>query len=328
MKRIYIILVMMFVVITENVAQSLKGLRICIDPGHGGTALTDSYRVGINGEREEWVNLRVAQYLEKLLRDEGAEIKMTRTEDVFVELADRARQANDFAADLFISIHHNGTADTTVNYPVIYFHGSKLENKASVYFGELLVKELHEKLFLNGTNKYSIVSDYLIFPGRGAAVLRGTYGIPAIIGEASYFTNPTEEMRLKNDSYNRQEAFAYYFTIKKFFGLKERQDILNKGSVSLEIPKVEVNQEAARMNSDAWLWSSKIDFAVGIIESKDVGKYEEAKACLLDVMRLFPDNYRVQTMYESLLEVLKRLGNKELYDLIAKRYENYVFTIN
>ena len=37
----------------------LQDKKICIDPGHGGTAAVDSYRVGPSGEREEWIDLRV-----------------------------------------------------------------------------------------------------------------------------------------------------------------------------------------------------------------------------------------------------------------------------
>jgi hypothetical protein len=33
----------------------LAGRVVCVDPGHGGTAATDSYRVGPCGEREEWI---------------------------------------------------------------------------------------------------------------------------------------------------------------------------------------------------------------------------------------------------------------------------------
>jgi hypothetical protein len=37
---------------------------IVLDAGHGGTSHTDFYRVGPSGEREEWINLRVAQFYE------------------------------------------------------------------------------------------------------------------------------------------------------------------------------------------------------------------------------------------------------------------------
>ena len=67
-------------------ASSLQGKVICLDPGHGGTAATDSYRVGLGGGREEWINLRVALELKKLLEAKGARVILTRTEYVDVPL--------------------------------------------------------------------------------------------------------------------------------------------------------------------------------------------------------------------------------------------------
>lgn len=65
-------------------ASALKGKTVCLDPGHGGTAATDSYRVGLGGEREERINLRVALELKKMLEAKGARVVMTRTADVDV----------------------------------------------------------------------------------------------------------------------------------------------------------------------------------------------------------------------------------------------------
>jgi hypothetical protein len=45
----------------------LKGKIISIDPGHGGSAATDSYRQGPTGEREEWIDLRVGLLLKEIL---------------------------------------------------------------------------------------------------------------------------------------------------------------------------------------------------------------------------------------------------------------------
>lgn len=74
---------------------SIKGKIICLDPGHGGTADTDAFRQGPSGEREEWINLRVAFMLKELLEKNGAQVIMTRTEDVFIPLADRASIAKE-----------------------------------------------------------------------------------------------------------------------------------------------------------------------------------------------------------------------------------------
>jgi N-acetylmuramoyl-L-alanine amidase len=84
----------------QQMAKPLTGKTICVDPGHGGTALTDSYRVGPSGEREEWINLRVGLMLQKMLEEKGAKVLITRTEDKVVSLPDRAKLAVENKADL------------------------------------------------------------------------------------------------------------------------------------------------------------------------------------------------------------------------------------
>jgi N-acetylmuramoyl-L-alanine amidase len=78
---------------------------IVIDPGHGGKD------PGCNGvtHKEKDVALAVALKLEKYITENIKDVKviLTRRTDVFVELEDRARIANDNNADLFISIHCN-----------------------------------------------------------------------------------------------------------------------------------------------------------------------------------------------------------------------------
>jgi N-acetylmuramoyl-L-alanine amidase len=193
----------------------LAGRVVCVDPGHGGTAATDSYRVGPSGEREEWIDLRVARMLRDELERRGARVVMTRTEDVAVELPRRAEIAREAGADLFLSVHHNATADPTWNAPTVYFHGSASENQAGVALARLVADRLNEALF-DGRATPAIVSDHAIFPGRGAAVLRHSYGIPGVISEASFFTNPDEERRLRDEAHNRREAEALARAVEEF----------------------------------------------------------------------------------------------------------------
>jgi N-acetylmuramoyl-L-alanine amidase len=79
--------------------------KIVIDPGHGGK---DPGAVGPSGLLEKNVNLEISKTLKKLLEDElQVEIIMTRDDDRFVSLNERARIANEASADLFISVHCN-----------------------------------------------------------------------------------------------------------------------------------------------------------------------------------------------------------------------------
>lgn len=89
---------------------NLSGRTICINPGHGGSD------PGACGDlRESDMNLTVALRLGQLLAERGAQVIYTRTTDVRVPLSDRPVIANNAGADLFISIHHNGSNDPNVS---------------------------------------------------------------------------------------------------------------------------------------------------------------------------------------------------------------------
>lgn len=293
---------------------------IVIDPGHGGTAETDSYRVGPGGEREEWINLRVALKLEQLLTENGATVFLTRTDDEHVELADRAKLAKENRADLFLSIHHNATADISANFPIIYFHGYAGENLAGVRLAQLTAEHLRNALF-SGEGPVVVASDHTIFPTAGAAVLRETYGIPAIISEASFFTNPAEEQRLKDPEYNMLEAQALYDAIVAFFS--ERQPPIRRKNSRYELPPFQVMQEAERMNPRALNW---YDFAM---EAKDLatidgpGAWEMAYTLATLSVQSFPDSPAARDAHLVRAEMLKKLGKPDDAESIRLRVEQF-----
>lgn len=80
-----------------------KNRTVCIDAGHGGkdvgAVLDERY------EKDD--NLRLALAAAEALTERGFTVVMTRTEDVFVELADRCEIANSADAALFVSFHRN-----------------------------------------------------------------------------------------------------------------------------------------------------------------------------------------------------------------------------
>ncbi|WP_158858258.1 N-acetylmuramoyl-L-alanine amidase [Lunatibacter salilacus] len=299
----------------------LNGKIICLDPGHGGTAATDSYRVGPTGEREEWINLRVGMYLKKMLQKQGATVLMTREADVQVALADRAELAVNGKADVFISIHHNATADRSVNFPILYFHGSAMENEASVLLGKLIAKEFRETLF-DSEGPVSLVSDFAIFPNAGAGVLRGTYGIPAILAEASFFSKADEEKRLKKKRYNKQEAKAYVNALTVFFEKEEIPPVREK-SQPLTIPPFPVFQEAERMRPEALLWKENYLKGKELVEQGDPSLLEEAMEYLDLSVRSFADSYVAREAHLLRSKVLQMQGKKDEAATEALRAEAF-----
>ncbi|MCB0333199.1 MAG: N-acetylmuramoyl-L-alanine amidase [Bdellovibrionales bacterium] len=96
---------------------------IVIDPGHGGE---DFGAVGHAGLMEKDVTLSVALELEKLLvKDLGATVRLTRRKDVFVPLMERTQLANDYEADLFVSLHGNASPKGKLSGLEVYY----LDNK-------------------------------------------------------------------------------------------------------------------------------------------------------------------------------------------------------
>ncbi len=74
-----------------------------IDPGHGGK---DSGAIGF-GVNEKDIALQVAKLVELKLKRSGVTTYITRQNDTFVELIERANKANKLKTDIFVSIHCN-----------------------------------------------------------------------------------------------------------------------------------------------------------------------------------------------------------------------------
>ncbi len=92
---------------------------VIIDPGHGGK---DGGAVGPKKTKEKDVVLKVAKELKKII-DKRGEIKgvMTRTNDKYVSLRDRALKARNANGKLFISIHTNASKDKRVKGIEVFF---------------------------------------------------------------------------------------------------------------------------------------------------------------------------------------------------------------
>lgn len=182
----------------------LEGVKIFVDPGHGGP---EPGAIGPSGLAEADVNLRVATALRNCLTEYGgATVKMSRTGDVDVSLADRVASANDWGADRFISVHHNASSNTSYNATETY---------ASAYADSValdLRDRVHARLIAG-----------LGLPNGGTHtatfyVLRNTW-MPSILTEGSYISSPYQEARLKDPGYTWREGYCIYLGIADHFGV-------------------------------------------------------------------------------------------------------------
>jgi tetratricopeptide (TPR) repeat protein len=230
---------------------------------------------------------------------------MTRSSDVPVSLAERSKIAVENKVDFFISIHHNATADPSVNFPIIYYHGLASENQAGVSFGKMLAKNL-QKYMYKAKTPVSVVSDFTIFSGAGSSVLRGTYGIPGVLAEASLFTNPEEESRLKTREHNYNEALAISKAIEKF--LKKGNQIISPKTPAKFPPQFATLQEADRMSAVARRWHQDYIDAKKLMKKKDSESQQKAYELFTQSARSFPDSYVAAKCHKYRAVILRRQG--------------------
>ena len=214
-----------------------KKMRIVVDPGHGGKdpgATRSKYR------EKDW-NLAVGNELAKLLKKGNFEVKSTRETDVFIALSDRSKIANNFKADLFVSIHVNATKNSQANGFQVYFRSEKatdkeaadtaaLENEAMQYeevhynFVDALLQSLAKNEYINESSKLAGYVKNAVYkqPGIGIAVdqkncirqanfyvLKGVQS-PAILVEMGFISSSKDRAKLSQSAVQKKMAQGIY----------------------------------------------------------------------------------------------------------------------
>jgi N-acetylmuramoyl-L-alanine amidase len=210
--------------------------RIVVDAGHGGK---DPGATGRSGTQEKDINLRAALELADLLKEEGTfEVMLTRGDDTFVPLADRSRLANEFGADLFVSLHCNASRHPKDNGFEVYFLSENATDPAAQEIADFenSVVELEGKtpqdakaemllMEMSKTENINSASELAALTARdlgkrvdlaangvkqaGFYVLRGTHA-PAILFEMAYISNKKDEAKLQSKKYRRKLVDGVY----------------------------------------------------------------------------------------------------------------------
>ena len=164
---------------------------IVLDAGHGGVDGGTFYKDVI----EKNVNFSVVLYMQEYLEENGVEVILTRSEDVFIELPERTEIAKQNAevADLFVSIHCNYFEDNvTVNGLECYYFA---EDRTSETYAEKMIKSLvkNKELKVRGTKE----GDYYVLKHNE---------LPALLVEMGFLSNKEERNKLNDDTYQKMLA--------------------------------------------------------------------------------------------------------------------------
>lgn len=217
--------------------------KIYIDAGHGGT---DCGAVGVNGVKEKDVNLAVGLYLRTELEWQGHTVKMSRTTDITKSLGARTTEANNFGADLVISIHCNAFDDASANgtETYVYKFGIKAHSLARYVQAELIATL--------GTKNRGVKTGNL-------ALVRDTVA-PAILVELAFITNATDKAKVDSATEQKNCAISICKGICAYCGTtyKGETKVANKTKFKDEakmsswaIDSIKKASDAGVMNGDA-----------------------------------------------------------------------------
>lgn len=187
----------------------LKGKKIAIDPGHGGS---DPGAIGPGGTTEKTVTLAVAQKLEALLQKAGAKVIMTRRTDSDVygvnasavdELKARTTVGTVNKADVFISIHADAFSNPTAGGTSTFYYRKSM-------YDVMLAQNIQTSIVQAGN-----LTDRRANPANFYVIKRSL--MPAALVELAFITNPNEEKLLNSPQFQQKMAQGIYQGLENFF---------------------------------------------------------------------------------------------------------------
>jgi N-acetylmuramoyl-L-alanine amidase len=184
-------------------------VKIVVDPGHEGVEKNLDPGAVANGLKEADLTLKIAKHIYDMLSEyEGVQVRMTRTGNQPLSLSQRAKMANDWGADFFLSVHINAGGGT--GFESYIYNGGV--SAPTVAYQNVMHQEIL-KAIGNVTDRGKKRANY--------AVLRETH-MPAILTENLFIDNANDADKLKSDQFLQQIAYGHVQGIVKAFGLKKK----------------------------------------------------------------------------------------------------------
>jgi len=257
--------------------QDFYGIKtVVIDAGHGGK---DGGCVGEYSNEKNIalsISLKLGAYIEENFKD--VKVVYTRKTDVFVELSERAKIANDAKADLFICIHVNAGSATAIGTEtyVMGLHVSeanlrvaKRENSSILYEDDYATR--YENFDPNSPESYiaitlrqnAFIDQSLNFAAKvqqqfkdkvgrmdrgvkqaGFLVLHQT-NMPSVLIETGFLSNKEEEKFLNSPINQDYMASAIYRAFKDY-----KHELEEKNQIHEKKIEIEEKKEASKINEE------------------------------------------------------------------------------
>ncbi|TQS72030.1 SH3 domain-containing protein [Ornithinibacillus gellani] len=177
---------------------SLQGYNIVLDPGHGGK---DPGAIGFNGVYEKNVINATTDVIAQHLRNAGATVILTRSNDSFISLDERVRISSLYQTHAFISIHYNAFPGLAANGVSTHYYSAADRQLASALQQSIVQ-------YTGRANRGIMQDSY--------RVLR-TNNDTSVLLELGFITNPSELAVIQSADYQNQVGAAVVQGLKNHF---------------------------------------------------------------------------------------------------------------
>jgi N-acetylmuramoyl-L-alanine amidase len=213
---------------------------VVIDAGHGGT----DRGAAANRLIEKEATLDIARRLQRKLEAAGVRVQMTRQDDSFLSLDERAQIANECGASAFISVHLNtsGSGTTDGRGMETYFCESKSLSAVRQIRESLNIAEAGGLRDLRGKKLAEIIQR--ITCARTQAANRGvksknytviqSTACPSVLVECGFMTDAAEASMLRREDYREKLAGGLSEGVCAFL---QAQSMKPRRGIILEAPK-------------------------------------------------------------------------------------------
>jgi N-acetylmuramoyl-L-alanine amidase len=218
---------------------------IVIDPGHGGE---NPGARGAGGALEKDIALSIARRLRaELVNARGLSVFLTRDKDVDLDLDERTAIANNYKADLFVSIHANASRAREAKGSEVYFLSYQASDDESRRIAQLegavdtlpqaggselalILWDMAQAEHLEESSALAsrIQEELAVVTGsEGRGVKQAPFRVlvgaamPAVLVEVAFISNPEEERLLASEAYQAKVAASLARGIERY--RRERQ---------------------------------------------------------------------------------------------------------
>lgn len=175
---------------------------VVLDPGHGG----EDEGCAKEGVLEKEINLKIALLVQKKLNDMGYQVIMTRETDIYMAKEMRVQMANEYPADIYVSIHQNASEEVEANGLEVWYDGNN-EGKDSIRLAQLLQQQ---------TVKSTGAAERELQGESTLHVIQKT-NMPACLIETGFLSNEEERSKLITPEYQEQVASGIAQGIEFYF---------------------------------------------------------------------------------------------------------------